>query len=315
LVGLFFLSAAASWAQSAPYRVGVLTPGINFTPVFDGLREGLDRLGYKEGGNVTFIIEDTKGEVSGLGGRAKKLLEGGADVIFAVTTAYALAAKNASSPVPVVFAMVGGDPVGAGLVASFPSSQNNVTGVTSNVDQLSGKRLEILQEMKPGIKRVLVLVQPWEAITQRSFQLLEQAAKKLRVQLVRREVTSREEIERTLAQTPKGSVDAIQHLSSVLVTSNIELLIKKAIKDKLSMATQEASLVEKGALFSYGPDFRLVGAQAARLMAKVLKGEKPSDIPIETPEKFLLAVNLTVAKAIGLKIPRAVLERVDRVVE
>jgi len=259
--------------------------------------------------------QGTKGDVSGLGGHAKKLLESRADVIFAVTTAYALAAKNASSPVPVVFGMVGGDPVGAGLVASFPSSRNNVTGVTSNVDQLSGKRLEILQEMKPGIKRVLVLVQPWEAITQRSFQLLEQAAKKLRVQLVRREAMSRDEIKKALATVPRGSVDAIQHLSSVLITTHIDLLVAKAIKDKLPMATQETSLVNKGILFSYGPDFRLVGAQAARLVVKVLKGEKPSDIPIETPEKFFLAVNMTTAKTIGLKIPRNVLERVDRVVE
>lgn len=308
------VSVSVSWAQSAPYRIGVLTPGVNFTPIFDGLREGLDRMGFREGKDVTFVIEDTKGEMATLTDRARKLTEGRADVLFAVTTAHALASKRATSTVPIVFAMVG-EPVGDGLVASFPSSRNNLTGVTSNVTQLSGKRLEILKEIKPGIKRVLVLTQPREVTAERAFGVLEKAAGKQRIQLVRRDVTSRDEIERTLAQTPKGSVDAIQHLSSVLITSNIDLLVEKAIKDKLPMATQEATLVKKGILFSYGPDFRLVGAQAARLVAKVLKGEKTSDIPIETPEKYFLAVNVTTAKTIGLKLPRNVLERADRVVE
>ena len=308
------VSVSVCWAQSAPYRIGVLTPGGNFTPIFDGLREGLDRSGFRERQDVTFVIEDTKGEVSGLGDRAKKLIEGRADVLFVVTTAHALAAKRATSTVPIVFAMVG-EPVGDGLVASFPSSRNNLTGVTSNVTQLSGKRLEILKEIKPGIKRVLVLTQPREVTAERAFGVLEDAARKQRIQLARRDVTSREEIERTLAQISKGSVDAIQHLSSVLITGHIDLLVEKAVKDKIPMATQEATLVKKGILFSYGPDFRFVGAQAARLVAKVLKGEKTSDIPIETPEKFFLAVNVTTAKTIGLKIPRNVLERVDRVVE
>jgi putative ABC transport system substrate-binding protein len=173
----------------------------------------------------------------------------------------------------------------------------------------------MLKEMAPATKRVLIMISSIEAPGLESLQPVEEAAKKLRIELVRREATSKADIEKILAETPKGSIDAIFFFPSTLVGANIGMLISKAKEDKIPLAVPNESMVTQGALFAYGTDLRRMGVQAARLMAKVLKGEKPSDIPIETPEKFFLAVNLTVAKAIGLKIPRAVLERVDRVVE
>ena len=128
-------------------------------------------------------------------------------------------------------------------------------------------------------------------------------------------MTSKEEIEKVLSGTPKGSVDAIYHIPSTLVGSHIGLFIAKAEQDRIPLVVHETSLVEQGALVSYGGDFRLVGAQAAKLVVKVLKGVKPSEIPAQTPEKLLLAINLRTAKAIGLKIPREVLERTDRLFE
>jgi putative ABC transport system substrate-binding protein len=128
-------------------------------------------------------------------------------------------------------------------------------------------------------------------------------------------VSSKVEIEKVFEAMPIGSVDAIYHIPSTLVGAHIELLVKKARKDKLPLVVHEAAMVERGALLTYGGDFRLSGIQAARLVVKILKGEKPSDIPTETPEKLLLVMNGTTAKTIGLKIPRTIADRVDRLVE
>jgi putative ABC transport system substrate-binding protein len=291
-----------------------LTPGLSQKPVLVGLKEGLNRLGYREAENVSFVVEDTEGQVSDLMTRAEKLLQARPDVLFAVTTAHALAAKKATAVVPIVFAWVG-DPIGSGLAASYSSSKNNLTGVSSYAGPISGKRLEMLKEIAPRTKRVLTLVDPNDAGSRIAFEYLEKAAAKLRVNLLRREATNRQEVERVMAAVGKDSVDAICFIPSNVIGAQFDLFLKKSREDKLPFVAAEATWVEKGALFSYAADFRLVGAQAARLVAKILKGEKPSDIPTETPEKLLFVLNLTTAKSIGLKIPRAALERVDRVVK
>jgi putative ABC transport system substrate-binding protein len=305
----------SSWAQSNPVRrVAVLTPGETFGPVFHGLQEGLTRLGYTEGKNIAFAVEDTKGSTSDLAPRAQKLLTAKPDALFAVTTAHALAAKQATTTVPVVFALVS-DPVQAGLVASFASSKNNLTGATTGADSLSGKRLELLLNVAPKAKRLLVIVALKERIALSSFRFLEESAKKLGVQLVRRDVATEEEIKKALRDTPKGSVDAIYFIPSTFVRSHVSLLTEKAKADKIPMVSHDDAIVEQGALLSYGPTLRSAGVQAARLIAKVLKGEKPAEIPSEGPDKLMLAVNLKTAKEIGLKIPPTVLERADRLVE
>lgn len=313
-IALIAIVACSSWAQSTARRIAVLTPGLNFSPVFDGLQEGLARLGYAEGKNITFIVEDTKGSNSDLVPRAQKLLTAKPDILFAVTTAHALAAKQAITAVPIVFSFVR-DPVQVGLVASFSSSKNNLTGVMTGADSLSGKRLEVLLEVAPKVKRVLAIVAPKESIALSSFRFLEETAKKLGVQLVRRDVATEEEIKKALRDAPKGSVDASYYIPSTLVLGHVDLLIEKAKRDKVPMVVPEETLAAHGALLSYGANFRLVGLQAARLVAKVLKGEKPSDIPSEVPEKLMLAINLTTAKEIGLKISPAVLERAELLLE
>jgi len=312
-MALFLTVVCASWAQSTGPRVAVLTPGLIFTPVHEGLKEGLARLGYKEGQNITFIVEDTKGSSVDLAPRMAKLLAAKPDMLYAVGTVHAIAAKQATSTVPVVFAWVG-DPVQTKLIAAYASSQNNLTGIATASDSLSGKRLEALLSVAPKVKRLLAIVSPKEYVAQSSFRFLQETAQKLNVQVVRRDATTEEELNRVLQEMPKGSADAIYHIPSYL-GSYIHLLIEKAKQDKLPLVVHEESMTEKGALLSYGPDFRSVGVQSARLAAKILKGEKPAEIPSETPEKLLLVLNLSTAKAIGLKVPREVLERVDHLVE
>jgi putative ABC transport system substrate-binding protein len=301
-------------AQSPRYRVAVLTPGETYNRALEGLREGLAQLGYKEGKDITFLVEDAQGEVASLADRAARLVEAKPDVIFTMATAPTTAAKQATTTLPIVFAFVA-DPLRLSLVASYASSQNNLTGISSHAGPLTGKRLEVLQEVAPGIKRVLALVAPQENVAEVSFKFLAEAAPKLGIELLRHDVSSKEDIAQKLAAVPKGTADAIYFVPSSLVGTNIDLLIHKAKEDRIPLAVSETSMVERGALVSYGAEFRLLGLQAAKLVAKILKGAKPAELPIQTPEQLPLAINLTTAKAIGLDIPPSVLERTERIVE
>jgi putative tryptophan/tyrosine transport system substrate-binding protein len=168
-------------AQGRQFRVAVLTPGGAFSPALEGFREGAAQLGYHEGENIAFMVEDAQGDVPSLASRAESIVAAKPDIVFTISTAPTAAAKQATTTVPIVFAFVA-DPLRSGLIASYASSQNNLTGMTSYVSPLSGKRLEILQEIAPGIKRVLVLVAPQESVAEMSFQSLAEAAPKLGIE-------------------------------------------------------------------------------------------------------------------------------------
>jgi putative ABC transport system substrate-binding protein len=301
-------------AQPRQYRVAVLTPGLAYGLVLQGFQDELAKLGYVKGKNVTLIVEDTQGVPPDLGQRAARLMAAKPDVLVTVTTPHTKTAKETTATVPIVFTWVG-DPIRSNLITSYASSQNNLTGISVYSGPLSGKRLEILQEVAPDIKRILAVVATKESIAESAFQLLKETAQKLEIQVLRRDVTTREEIEEVLRATPAGVVDAIYHVPSSLAGAHIELLIQKATEDKLPLIVHEDSMVKKGALVSYGADFRLQGMQAARLAAKILQGTHPADMPIQTPDKLILAVNLTTARAIGLALPLSVLERADRILE
>jgi putative ABC transport system substrate-binding protein len=320
LVGLLIAATAVvSFACSVAAQprlpmVGVLTPGLSFKPVLEGLREGLEKLGYKEGDNIRFMVEDSQGDLPGLASRAAKLVEAKPDVLFTVVTAPTLAAKQATHTIPIVFAGVV-DPIQSGLVASFASSRNNLTGVSAYTAYLSGKRLEILKAIAPRTQKILAVVSAKENVAQISFEQLKKASSKMGVNIFRRDVASTEDIEKLLLDRWAGKVDAIFHLPSVFVEKYFERLVAKSNKERLPLIVHDETLLRMGALASYGGDFRSYGAQAAKLAAKILKGARPSDIPIEVPDRFILAVNLTTAKKIGLKIPRMVLEGADRLVD
>lgn len=314
LAALILVLAGRVEAQPSGYRIGVLTPGGDFGPVLEGLRRGLTQLGYEEGKHISFIIEDTKMETSDPVKAAARLLEAKPQLLFTIATSHTAAAKQVTANVPIVFTMTT-EPVQSGFVAGFASSKNNLTGVSNAVAALSGKRLELLKEIAPGMKRALAIVSINESIAEKSFRPLVEPAKKLGVQIIRRDVTNKEELENILLDTPRGSVDAIFHIPSLLLRNHIALLVEKSKKDKLPFSVHTEELVKKGALVSYGEDYGLIGVQSARIVSKILNGIKPAEIPIEMPERPLLAINFTTAKIIGLKVPRQVLDRVDRKVE
>jgi putative ABC transport system substrate-binding protein len=312
LLALAMLFAAATaMAQPTSATLGVLTPGGNYAPALDGLREGLAKFGYREGKNLTFILADTKGDSANLDGRVAKLIEAKPDVIFTVATAHSVAAKQATGTIPIVFIVVG-DPVGAQLVASFASSRNNVTGVSSQTGLLTAKRLELLKDIAPRAKSVLVIVSINEVSAMVTLPYLDEPAKKLGLRLVRSDVSGNEEFEKLLAEKWSG-IDAVFPMPSVLLGKNAQGLIAKAKKERLPLIVNEESRVQAGALASYGTEYRALGAQAGRLVVKVLKGTKPADIPIETPDPLVLTINRSAAKTIGLKIPDKILERADRI--
>ena len=165
-------------------------------------------------------------------------------------------------------------PIQAGLIDSYPYSKSNLTGVTAIGDSLSGKRLEVLLEIAPKAKRLLVIVAAKESVSVSSFRSLEVAAQKFGIQLVRRDVTDKEEITKALEETPRGSVDAIFHVPSTLVRTNLDLIVDRAKRDKIPLAVHEETLLDQGALFSYGPNTRLVGLQAANLDQQNIEGNQ-----------------------------------------
>ena len=320
-LGVVLVAISTVWATASLFgaqlhhpRIGVFTPGLTLGAVREGMEEGLARLGHVGGKNIEFTVEDTKGIGSNLGPRLAKVLSAKPDVLFTVSTDHAQAAKQATSTIPIVFAWAG-EPIQAGLIDSYPYSKSNLTGVTAIGDSLSGKRLEILLEIAPKAKRLMVIVAAKESVSVIAFRSLEVAAQKFGIQLVRRDVSDREEIIKALEETTRGSVDAIFHVPSTLLRTNLDLMVDRAKKDKVPLAVHEETLLDRGALFSYGPNTRLVGLQAANLINKVLRGTKPGEIMVEAPDRLFLAINQTTAKQVGMHIPRGMLERADRLMQ
>ena len=201
------------------------------------------------------------------------------------------------------------------MIASYASSQNNVTGVSNYSGPLAGKRLELLQEIAPGITRILAMVPVRESIAESSFQGLAETAQKLGIQVLRRDVTTREDIEHVFRDTPTGTVDALYHVPSSLMREHVALLIQQAHQEQIPLMVHETSMVDQGALAAYGANFAQAGAQAAKLVVKILHGTRPADIPIQTPDTLSLAINLRTARAIHLALPRSIVERADYIVE
>lgn len=297
-----------------PFRVAVLALGWTDQRALQGFREQMTQLGYREGQDILYTIEDVHGDTTSLADRASRLVATSPDLIFTIGTASAVAMKQATATRPILFTFVS-DPLQAGLIASYASSKNNLTGIVTAAGRLASKRLEILRDIAPGARRILVLVASREQVSQAAAELLMTAGAKLGMQVLRQDVSSREDIVQCLNALPGDAVDAMVHVPSHLVGTHLELLIEKAKEAKIPLSVPEVAMVERGALFGYGADLRLLGRQAARLAAKILQGEKPAELPIETPEHVSLSLNLTTARAIGLAIPANVFERVERLVE
>jgi len=275
------------------------------------LRDGLEALGYREDQDYFLGVRFTQGNLAELPVAARELVQYGVDLIFVTGVNGAKAAQQATRNIPVVFTSVD-DPVAFGLVASYARPGGNLTGVTEVSIQLGPKRLELFHEMIPGLKRVLFPYHTTVPSIVDTLRLYRQAAAHLGIEVVELALRSQTEAEASLTRNQDHKVQGI--LSPGTLSLNIPGFVLQATSER-GIATMFAQpfYVERGGLASYGPDTYESGRMAARLVDKILKGTKPGDIPVEVNNDIVFAINLKVAKALGLTIPPIVLFQADRV--
>ena len=297
---------------SRPYRVGVLHTGFfEEIPSVAGLKAGLRALGLEEGRDVTFDIRFARGRLEEVPILAASLVGTRPDLLVAMQEFSARALRLATSKIPVVFVEVG-DPFAADLVASIPRPGGNVTGVYSLVTELTPKRLEILKATFPGVRRVWAVYHTDDLSSRAAARKAQEVSAVLKLDLVAQAVRTSEELVSQLKMLRAGD--------GLLSPPGLSLNIPGVILDLMLMAKWPALFynsfwVQAGALVSYGSDPHAEGVQAARLVARILRGEQPQDLPVEGANKIELAINLKTAKSMGISVPRDILVRADRVVE
>jgi len=310
--------AAAVWPLAARgqqpgkvHRVGILwagAPSAN-APRMEAFRQGLRELGYVEGRNVVIAARGAPLSARSYIPLVDELIRERVDVILTAGTSPTRAAKNAAGAVPIVMTFVS-DPIGSGFVASLARPGGNITGLTNFGPELSAKWLELLKELSPKASRIGIL---YNSAVRLLVSEMERTAKKLAVQLYPMEVDN-VALERALAEFLKGHVEA---LIVIMPPPNPhrEGVVDFATKNRLPTVYWWREYVEAGGLVYYGPNIHEMYARAAAFVDKILKGAKPSDLPVEQPTRFDLVVNMRTAKALGIDVPPTLLARADEVIE
>ena len=311
---LILLSALrASEAQPVAKipRIGMLwfgSPVVGSSPHLEAFRQGLRELGYTEGQN---IVIETRHAAMRL---AANLVLSKVDVIVAAGDPAIYAARHATSTIPIVM-VAGADPVGSGLVASLARPGGNLTGSSALSPGLSGKRLQLLTEALPGVSRVAVLWNPADPAKALDVRETQAAGQALGVQLQLLEVRGPEEFESAFAAMTRERAEALITLGDPLTLSHRMRIVDLAAKNRLPAMYDVQEFVEAGGLMAYGPSLPDMFRRAAASVDKILKGAKPSTLPVEQPMKFELIIDLKTAKALGLTIPQSVLFLADQVIQ
>jgi putative ABC transport system substrate-binding protein len=283
------------------------------SPRVEAFRQGLRALGHVEGQNIAIEYRYTDGKFERLPDVAAELVGLKVDVLVAVTTNAALAAKNATRTISIVFMGVS-DPVEAELVDSLARPGGNITGLTHIAPVLSGKRLELLKETVPKLSRVAVLWEPQAPGSVTQWKESQLAARELGLQLYSMEVSSANKYEGAFKAATKARSTALAVTLSPSTVSSQKRIAELATNNRLPAIYARGDFVDSDGLMSYGPSSGADGRDAARLVDKILKGTKPAELPVEQPTKFELIINLKAAKQIGLTIPPNVLARADKVI-
>jgi putative tryptophan/tyrosine transport system substrate-binding protein len=278
------------------------------------LGQDLRKLGYVEGKNITFESRYAEGKYDRLSALADELVRLKVDVLVTPSDVEALAAKNITSSVPIVFLEVS-DPVAAGLVDSLARPGGNLTGFTSIAPVLSGKRLELLRETIPKLSRVAVLWNPRNPGSVQQWNESQLAGRELGLQLHSMEVSSADGYEGAFQEAIKAQSAALAVTLDSLANANAKRIADLAAKNRLPAIYPREMNVDSGGLMSYGPDRNRAFRRAAVYVDKILKGTKPANLPVEQPTEFELVINLKAAKALGLTIPPLVLMRAERVIK
>jgi putative tryptophan/tyrosine transport system substrate-binding protein len=312
-----FLPAVFTGAQQPKKvpKIGFLaatSPSIEAARVA-AFQQGLRELGYVEGKDIIIEWRWAEGKFDRLPDLAAELVRLEVEVIVTGGSTSSGAAKQVTTTIPIVMAQVN-DPVGSGFVASLAHPGGNMTGLSTLVPELSGKRLELLKEVVPGLSRVTVLGDSAAPGNAQSLKETELAARGFRLQLQYVDIRAPNDIEIAFREASKSRADALLVLVAPVLISKRKQITDLAVKNRLPAMYGQPEYVEDGGLVSYGVSVVDLYRRAATYVDKILKGRKPADLPVEQPTKFELVINLKTAKQIGLTIPQSLLYRADRVI-
>jgi len=292
--------------------IGVLRPYAGNDALQNAFVRALRELGYVDG--KTVVIDYRKGYDDRIAELAQDMVRSRVNVIFAPTPQGAQAALKATTTIPIVVAAVG-DPVRTGLAASLAYPGGNVTGLTALGSNLSGKRLELLKEIKPRIARVAVLWNPAVPDKVIEWKEMEGPARALKIEMLSVEVRNPSDFDRAFEDIRRLRPDALIALGEPLMRSQMKQVIEFAARVRVPAIFNWREAVDQGALIAYGPDIADLYRRAATYVEKILKGAKPGDLPIEEPTRFDFVVNLKTAKALGIRIPESILVGAETVSE
>jgi putative ABC transport system substrate-binding protein len=313
---LLALCVSAEGQQSAKVpRIGFLgavTPE-DFPHLEEAFRQGLREFGFVEGKTLVIEYRWAEGRAERLPEMAVDLVRLKVDAIFAITSAAARAAKDATTTIPVVFVGVS-DPVRYGLVASLARPGGNMTGLGHFTPELNGKRLELLKEVVPSLRRGAVLWNTGNESHEEQLKDLANPAKSLGVYVRPVGVEQPEELEAAFQAMVKDHASGLVVLASSLTHRHLRRIADLAIKYRLPSVMEFSEFADAGGLLMYGPTWAGMFRRGGQLVGKILKGAKPAELPVEQPMKFEFIINLKTAKQIGLTIPPNVLARADRVI-
>ena len=304
-------SAGAQQARRI-YRIGALNEAwAPNHPAVEGLKAGLKELGLEDGRDITFDIRFTEGSLEVMPTAAAALVRASVDLIFTSSEAATKAAKAATQTIPIVFTLVG-DPVAAGMVKEIAHPGGNLTGISGLRTELVPKRLEILKALAPTLRRVRFIYYADNPESPAAVRKAEEAAQLLRLDLVAQAVRTPEELARALKAVRSGDGFLAQGGPGPDINGQV---LETSLSVRVPAIFPSAFWVGFGALASYGSDYHAEGVQAARLVAKILRGARPQDLPVEGANKIELAINLKTAGSLGLTIPREILLRADKVIQ
>ena len=315
------LLAAPLVAQAQPagkvWKLGYLDQGAaaRSKPYVDGLKQGLHDLGWVEGRNILIEARFAEGKTDQLPGLAAELVRLKMDVIVTSTTPAALAAKHATTTIPIVIGFTA-DPVGSGIVASLAHPGGNITGWTHSGLELRAKYLELLKEAVPDATRIGVLWDPANQVHRPSLRIIENAAQRLKVDLLLAGVQDPKEIERAFLALVQKGVQALVVFPDGMFQAETPQILALAARYRLPSLYGLREYAELGGLLAYGANIAKMHRQlSASLVDKILRGAQPASLPVAQPTEFDLLINLKTAKTLGLTIPPSLLQRADQVIE
>jgi putative tryptophan/tyrosine transport system substrate-binding protein len=308
----------AAWAQQVGkvYRIGLLEtiPASQNTANLDALRKGLRALGYIEGQNLSIEYSSADGIAERFPELAAELVRLQVDLIVTRGTPAAQAAKNATATIPVVMAAIG-EPLAVGVVAGLARPSGNVTGLSSFTTELAGKRVELAKEMMPGISRVGLLHNMGNPVVPPQWEETLATARTLGLTAELLDVRSEQDVRAAFDAALRLQVGALLVGIDGFTQSNIQVIVDLAARHRLPALYPSREFVAAGGLMTYGISYPDLYFRAASFVDKIFKGAKPGDLPIQTPTKFELIINLRASKVLGVEVPPSLLARADEVIE